>query len=150
MVTLSRSRLGTGLVTLAVWALAAGSVVYWGLRLVGHGAEGRLAPPVAVAPSVTVDAQRVARVLGAVAPAADASSPASMSSRFALLGVVAGAPGGGSALIALDGQPARPYRVGHAVDDGLVLRSVGARQAILAATQEGPAVLTLEMPALKP
>ena len=64
-----------------------------------------------------------------------------------LVGVAAGArSGGGAALIAIDGKPAKPYRVGSAVDEGLVLQSVQARRAVLAATPEGPQVLALELP----
>ena len=58
-------------------------------------------------------------------------------------------PGGGAALIAVDGKPAKPYRVGAVIDTGLVLQSLGPRQARLGASAEGPASLTLEMPARK-
>ena len=73
---------------------------------------------------------------------------ASIASRFVLQGVVAVAPGGGAALIAVDGKPARPFRVGSAVEEGLILQSATARQATLAGTQEGPALVTLDMPPL--
>lgn len=63
------------------------------------------------------------------------------------MGVLAGRDsGGGAALIALDGQPPKPYRVGAQVDAGLVLQSLGPRQARLGATLHGPAALTLEIP----
>ena len=58
----------------------------------------------------------VARVLGARAQVA--MPQASIASRFVLQGVVAVAPGGGAALIAVDGKPARPFRVGSAVEEG--------------------------------
>ena len=52
-----------------------------------------------------------------------------------------------AALIAVDGQPAKPFRVGAVVDEGLVLQSLHPRQARLGASVDGPATLTLDMPA---
>ncbi len=143
MVTNSHSIWGVRLTTLAIWALAAGSVAYWGLRLSAPQA-GLAVPAVAPTPPAP-DAQALARLLGAVS--AQAPVVASASSRFALVGVLAGqASGSGAALIAVDGKPARPYRVGAALEGGLVLQSLGPRQARLGAAVDGPAVLTLEMP----
>ena len=137
------------LATLALWLLAAGSCVYWGLRLAARPA------PAAVAASVrqpfAADPAAVARLLGASPAVASAQGQpaASLASRFNLLGVVASRSRHGAALIAVDGKPARPYRVGSAIDDGLVLQSVGGRRAVLAASASGPPVLTLELPAIK-
>ena len=67
--------------------------------------------------------------------------------RFALIGVLSGRnSGGGAALIAVDGKPAKPFRVGAAVDEGLVLQALGPRQAQLGRDAGGPATLTLDMP----
>lgn len=144
MVTVSQSKWVLQTTTLLVWALAAGSMAYWGLRLfAGRGVAANL--PTATAPTA-IDSLTVARVLGARAPAT--VPQASLASRFALLGVVAGSPGGGAALIAVDGKPARPFRVGSPVEEGLILQSAAARQATLAATQNGPALVTLDMPPL--
>jgi general secretion pathway protein C len=49
----------------------------------------------------------------------------------------------------VDGKPAKPYRVGATVDAGLVLQSLGPRQARLGAGQEGVTTVTLEMPVRK-
>ncbi len=143
MVTNSHSIWGVRLTTLVIWALAAASAAYWGLRLSasGPGLTTAAAPPAASAP----DAQAMARLLGAVAAPVPVAS-----SRFALVGVLAGrSSGGGAALIAVDGKPAKPYRVGAVIDTGLVLQSLGPRQARLGTSAEGPASLTLEMPARK-
>ncbi|MDB5749783.1 MAG: hypothetical protein JWP65_204, partial [Ramlibacter sp.] len=89
------------------------------------------------------------RLLGGVpaGPGAAAAVPvASLASRFQLIGVAAGASsGGGAAVIAVDGKPGRPYRVGSLVEEGLVLQSVQGRRAVLAA-MGGPPALTLELP----
>ena len=68
------------------------------------------------------------------------------SSRFVLWGVVAGASGRGSALIAVDSQPPRPFRVGQAVTDGVVLQSLGPKQAQLGASAQGAALFSLSLP----
>ena len=148
MMTNSYSKWGARLGTLALWALAGASVVYWGLRLSARpvGLTVPVVAPAAVAP----DAQAMACLLGVpAAGAAAARAPAaSLTSRFALIGVLAGrSSGGGAALIAVDGQPAKPFRVGAAVDEGLVLQSLDPRQARLGASVDGPATLTLDMPA---
>ncbi|WP_298932893.1 type II secretion system protein N [uncultured Ramlibacter sp.] len=131
-----------------LWALVAGSAVFWALRLAASPSGGAVAAPLprAVAPA---DAALVARLLGASAQSAATAAPvASLASRFALVGVVAGAQRG-AALIAVDGKPARPFRVGSQIDEGLWLLSVQGQQAALAASANGPAVLTLELPALR-
>jgi general secretion pathway protein C len=129
--------------------LAAGSCVYWGLKLAPRAAAAAVAPPQRGA--APADPLAVARLLGAnpVAPSAPAVAAASLASRFSLLGVVAQRSRRGAALIAVDGKPPRPFRVGSAIDEGLVLQSVQARSAVLAATADGPALLTLELPPVK-
>ncbi len=69
------------------------------------------------------------------------------------LGALAPAPGeagaapsgGGVALIAVDGKPARPYRIGAALDDGLVLQALGRRSASIG-PPGGAASMLLELP----
>jgi general secretion pathway protein C len=130
-----------------LWALAAASVAYWALKLgtspaVGVGSAAGVRAPASADPAA------VGRLLGQTAATASAPNTAapSLSSRFNLIGVVAGRSQQGAALIAVDGRPARPYRVGSPVDEGLVLQSVAPRRAVLAASAAGPAVVTLEMP----
>lgn len=137
--------------TFALWLLAAASAVSWGLKL--GAAPATVAPPAAATPAVAVDAGAIARLLGGVpaGPQAVAAAPvASLASRFQLVGVAAGArSGGGAAVIAVDGRPAKPFRVGMVVEEGLVLQSVQGRQAVLASQPGGAPVLTLELPPLK-
>ncbi len=131
----------------AVWLLAAGCAVYWGLKLPAVSSGAPAAPAVA-GPAVPADPAAVARLLGAT-PAAASAGPAAapaQSTRFALVGVVAGRSHGGAALIAVDGKPAKPYRVGAKVEEGLVLQSVAPRRATLGPAAGGPAAFTLDMP----
>lgn len=133
-------RLGAAL----VWAALAASAVYWGLR-VGQGAP---AMPVTAVPAPTTlpETPVLARVLGGGA-AALPKAQAVASSRYALVGVAADTAGRSSvALIAVDGAAARPYRVGTAVDDALVLKAVHARSVQLASALDAPVALTLELP----
>lgn len=129
----------------ALWALAAASVAYWGLKFAGRPAASAGAP-VALAPAPQSDPAAVARVLGAGAGAVAAPAAPALSSRFSLVGVAASPSRGGAALIAVDGKPAKPFRVGARVDEGLVLQSVAPRRAVLGESTGGPPVLTLEMP----
>lgn len=151
MVTNSYSKWGVRLGTLALWAVAGASVVFWGLRL---SAPPAAASGSAVAPApVALDAQALARLLGAlpsVPGAAPVAPVASLASRFTLMGVLSGrSSGGGAALIAVDGKPAKPFRVGTAVDEGLVLQALGPRQAQLGAQMGGPATVLLDIPLKK-
>lgn len=136
---------------LAVWLLAAASVAYWGLRL-GDGSDARPAPLATDGAPVRVDPQAVARLLAGPAPVAAvaaAAPAASLASRFVLTGVAAGVrSGGGAAVIAVDGQPARPYRVGAHLAEGVVLQAVHARGAVLA-DGSGQPLVALELPPLK-
>ena len=151
MATSVQGRWALRLATLFLWLLAAGSCVYWGLKLAARPST----TPVAAAgrAPLPADPVAVARLLGAspASASAPAAAPAvSLASRFNLQGVVAaaGSPRG-AALIAVDGKPARPFRVGAAVDEGLVLQSVQPRRAVIAASRSGPPVLTLELPPVK-
>ncbi|HYD76804.1 type II secretion system protein N [Ramlibacter sp.] len=136
-------------VTFLVWAAAAASAAYWGLKMSGQGAAG----PVPVAGSrqpAAADPVAVARLLGASGggAAAQASGPQpSAASRFQLVGVVADRSQHGAALIVVDGKPAKPYRVGNRVDEGLLLQSVQPRRAVLAESMQAEPAVTLELPA---
>nr|WP_325341104.1 type II secretion system protein N [Xylophilus sp.] len=125
--------------TFVLWAAAAAGAAYWGLRL--SAPRDEVDVPVRLPAAAAPDAAALARVLGAVPQAA---APAA--SRYVLLGVLAGrSSGSGAALIAVDGQPARPYRVGATVAEGVVVQSLGHRQAQLGPAG-GAATVQLELP----
>ncbi|MGJ7544310.1 type II secretion system protein N [Variovorax sp. LT1R16] len=132
--------------TLGVWGLAAASVVFWGLRLAAP-ADGLAPPPVSGVPVATIDTAAVAQLFGAPSDktAVVAATPQA-ASRFALLGVVADSARQGAALIAVDGKPARPYRVGSQLVDGYVLQSVGVRSAALGGSVGSATAITLQLP----
>jgi general secretion pathway protein C len=94
-----------------------------------------------------VDVSAASRSLGA-APVQATAAP-SAASRFQLLGVLDAGPDAGAALIAVDGKPAKPYRVGAFVAEGLVLQSAQGRRVSLGASVDAPQTLLLELPAKK-
>jgi general secretion pathway protein C len=148
MVSKLQSRWAVAGSTFLLWLLVAASAVYWGLKLAGSG--DAVAAPAALRAPPAADPVAVARLLGSSPQAAAAAPVASLSSRFVLVGVVAGPGRAGTALIAVDGKPAKPFPVGAAVDEqGLLLQSVDPRRAVLAAGMEGPPALTLELPLRK-
>ena len=141
-------RLTAGLLTALVWALVAGSALFWGLRAGGTGqpAQAQLAGGPAVG-AVPVDTRTVARVLGAPEPTQAAAPVPDVTSRLALRGIVTH-EGRGAALIAVDGKPAKPVRVGAAlegVEGGWKVISLTPRTVLLRA---GEQQARLEMPPL--
>ena len=140
------SRVALPVVTLLVWGAVAFSAVTWGLRWSATGNAPSNATTAAQAlPEVDVSA--AARSLGA-APVQATAAP-TLASRFQLQGVMAGGPDAGAALIAVDGKPAKPFRVGAVVADGMVLQSAQGRRISLGASMDGPQSLALELPAKK-
>lgn len=130
-----------------LWLAAGFSAGYWVLLAVGRTPV----TPVPAAPLAlpVADPAVVARALGllpAVVTAQVAQAPVPAASRYALFGVAALGGSGGAALIGLDGQPPRPYRVGAALDGGLVLQAVSRTTARLGPTLQGPATVELSLP----
>ena len=145
---------GSRLVTFALWALAAGSATYWVLKWPTAGLSLANAPlPLQDVAPPTVQAE--AKALGggqvAIAPFGGpvAAVAVNASTRMALVGVVATRDNQGTALIAIDGKPARPFRVGTKVDGDLVLQSVAAKQARLGDGTGGNNTVLLELPVRK-
>ncbi|NBW67364.1 MAG: general secretion pathway protein C [Betaproteobacteria bacterium] len=135
------------LTSLLVWAVVAYSAVVFALQWGGGvpvdavvaGSEQKQVLP-------EVDVLAVSKALGA-APVQSAS--ARLASRFVLVGVMDGGPSQGVALISADGKPAKPYRVGQTVSEGLVLVATGPKKAELGPQLGAPATLQMELPLKK-
>lgn len=135
---------------LGIWALVAASAVFWGSRLL-------VKPTPAPAHATTVSATAAlrgdpVRLFGEdvrPAQAAAAAPVVPVDTRFKLVGVVAARQPaqGGIALIAVDGKPARAYRVGATVEGETVLLAVNARGADLGPRAGSPSV-ALQIPPL--
>lgn len=139
------------LLALLAGVLVAASATFWALRLSAPRAPlVQAAAGDAATQALPVDASRLSALLGATVPGnnpAPAAAPAAaeLASRFVITGVVASPSAQGVALIAVDGQPAKPYRVGAVIVEGVMLQSVAPRKAVLAASRRGPVLLTLEL-----
>ncbi len=140
------------LAAFVIWSFVAATAVFWALRF---GVTPAPVPPNAVAIGKTSPLRGdLTRLFGA-APLIAAAGPEAApeaASRFRLIGVMAPKRAGetapyGLALIAVDGKPAKAFRVGSSLDDGLVLQSVGLRTAAIGPRQGERSVL-LELPAL--
>jgi general secretion pathway protein C len=123
---------------------AAASVVFWVLNFPSGMVVQGLPLAQSTGPATGPSSVHMAKALGVQAALPDVSI--AQSSRFVLWGLVAGASGQGSALIAVDGQPPRPYRVGQTVTDGVVLQGLAPKQAQLGANAQGAALFSLSLP----
>ncbi len=131
--------------TFLLAALAAASAAYWVLKWSAVPPATSRAATLSLSRASQTDPQVVARLLGGGQKAVVALVE-SAASRFKLIGVVANRAHGGYALISVDGKPARPYQVGAAISDSLVLQSVATRSAALSASADGPVSFTLTLP----
>lgn len=129
-----------------LWLGVGLSLAHWGWRWWGQTPPEPV--PLVVAQRLAVETDGVARGLGVSSTATLATAPAATASNHVLLGVVRDRDGHGLALIATNGQPAKAYRVGAAVADGVWLGALGARDATLVAQPGGSAVTRLSLPPL--
>lgn len=143
------------LVTLAVWLALGWSASAWVMQAwqtpsAVPSSSPALVPASADAPTAAGAAAvgpEAARLLGAPASsAAEVVVSPSLVSRLKLVGVASAGAQRGAALIGIDGQPPKPYRIGQAVVDGLVLQSVDRLAARLGAQVGGPSAVQLDMP----
>lgn len=137
-------RRGPTLAAGVLWLAAGLSAGYWVLLAWGRSP---VTPVSTLAPAqLPTDPAAVARTLGAVPTAVSSGVVAAAPPRYNLLGVVAVGTKDGAALIAVDGQPPRPYRVGTPLDGGLVLQAVTRRTVRLGPSLEAPTTVELSLP----
>ena len=125
-----------------LWALAAGSVVFWWLH--SPRQELDVSSPVRETPAAS-SAQSSAAVARALGQSTTSLAAPDAQRRFQLLGVIAADSGHGTALLMVDGQPARAFVQGQDVGEGWRLQSVSASGVRLSAGQGG-ATLDLALP----
>ena len=146
---------GMPVVTLGVWLVLGWSGSAWVLRaLQAPSAAPASGPspssagsPMGAASGAAAVGPEAARLLGAPASsAAEVVASPTLVSRLKLVGVASAGAQRGAALIGIDGQTPKPYRIGQEVVDGLVLLSVDRLAARLGAQVGGPSALQLDMP----
>jgi general secretion pathway protein C len=129
-----------------VWALVAACTAFWAIEIF---AATQPVPAGAQAPQVVAANGPMERLFGAVVvPTVAANQPPPESSRFQLVGVIAPRAGdgqGGYAVISLDNQPARTWRVGATITGNTSLLSVSKRGADFG-PQGGPSAFSLQLP----
>ena len=133
-----------------VWAAVAASALYWGLQLfVTPQAAPAHTQSAVSAPLANADMSKLFGI--EIAPLVAAPTAPTVDARFQLVGVVAprssAAGSQGVALIAIDGKPARAYRVGAVIDGATVLQAVQSRGAVLG-PRGGAPLATLRLPPL--
>jgi general secretion pathway protein C len=144
--SVAKSRL-PNTVTALIWLISVASVAYWVLQF----PQAKSLQSYNIAqnnpsfnPEATADVSaQLLRGFGGMAAGPEVSIV--QSSRYQLLGVIASASGQGSALIAVDGQPPKPFKVGQTVQDDWVLSSLTARKASLKSSSKE---MLLELPAI--
>jgi general secretion pathway protein C len=136
--------------TLLLAALAAGSATFWSIRWMTPS-PGLPSTEINAGSQPLANPLGIARLLGGGRTELLAGAPTGgVASQFKLLGVVASPSERGYALIAVGPLPAKPFRVGDAIDETLILQSVAPRSASLATSRDGPVAQILELPALNP
>jgi general secretion pathway protein C len=141
--------MATRLLSFAIWAIVAGSAVFWLTRLLSR-ADPAPAHAVTVSGSASVASADLSRLFGSTRVASDTSAPEpAADTRYKLIGVVAprSAAAAALALIAVDNKPPRPVSLGGVVDGSLVLLAVNHRRAELGPAG-GTATVRLELPAV--
>lgn len=138
----------TRLVTFFLAAVAAASAGFWTLRWPLPTPSTHT--PLPQAAEASIDTTKLAQLLGATTgkDSAEQTTPLATRAQYQLLGVIAQGGKRGSALIGIDGQPPKPYRVGERLSDQVVLQSVKARSAVLASDVNAADGITLELPRL--
>jgi general secretion pathway protein C len=137
------------LVTLGVAALAAASVVFWGLNISAPTPVQLNTAALATAEAEVVDWAASARALGAIKNSETPAAAALTAQRWVLTGVARAGTAEGMALIAAEGQPATPYRLKSRLEEGLYLVALEPRLAHLGPSPEGPVSISLTLPKLR-
>ena len=136
------------LFTLLIWLFVGLCAAYWAFKFATTKTID--ATVASAAPTVVTDSKAIGKLLGATDVVAAKSINTKASTKFVLFGLANSASGRGYALIALDGKPAKPYRVGSLVADELVLKSISKTGVLLATSLKATEGVTLELPERKP
>ena len=144
----ARRALSPPLITASLWCAAAASVVFWVLQFPQEKATSLVSVvPVGGTLAADTSAEQNAHLLRVWGVKGQLPEPGLVpAGRYQLWGVVADASGQGSALIAIDGQAPKAYRVGQALSDGVYLQSLSQRQAQMGASANGPSLFALTLP----
>lgn len=141
------SNLALSSVTAGIWALAAAGGVFWLMQWPEQDVRVSVGLPVVNPQDTSHQDEAVAKALGHRA-AGPIDTVAPTSSPYKLMGIVVGASGQGSALIASGDQAPKAYRLGQSLQEGVTLEALTPRQARLK-TSSGELLLELPAPAMR-
>jgi general secretion pathway protein C len=131
MRTVNSGRWAPALVSLLMFALLCGLLVYWAMQL--------LAPPVTIAPSgslvgnqAAIDTSSARTLFGSADGRPAAAPPRRASVKVDVFGVVASAERA-AAILGIDGKPAQAYGVGQPIDgdEDFTITEVSASEVVL-------------------
>jgi len=136
------------MVTLTVWMCALLCAVYWGLKFTKTNQISATAA--AIVPAKVAETQAVAQFLGVYGASERRQFVASGSTNLVLQGIANTDAGGGVALIAVEGKPAKAYRVGSEITEMWKLKSLSRTGAILVSSKSNAEELPLTIQAKQP
>jgi len=139
---------GPSLVAGLLWCAAALSTGFWFWQWPVASTPSRSSIALVQSETSLPTSAQLPRALGV---GVATTTPGTGGARIELVGVIASISGQGSALIAVGGQAPKPYRVGQAVGEGLVLQSLSPKRAQLGASLNGPVLREMALqPSAKP
>ena len=133
------------LVTLTVWMLALLCAVYWGLKFIKLNQIS--ATPTAIVPAKVVETQAVAQLLGSIGTIESKQINAAVNTSLVLHGIANTNSGGGIALIAVDGKPAKPHGVGSQITELWKLKSLSRTGVTLVSSKSSAEQMSLTLQA---
>jgi len=129
------------------WLLAIFSAVFWGLKWWPQPSASTQ-PVMAVNDAATFTPTHVqlTKALGGANSAPAAKEQPNTASRFVLVGIAKAGKSDGVALLSVDGQASKPYRVGATLVDGWILQSVEYNKVSIGASALGASALEVNLP----
>lgn len=134
-----------GACAFVAWMVVGLSVLAWGLRWWPQPlTQGSLG--VVLASSGTQSAVHPEWLMRSLGGAISGEAASAANSHFTLVGVIKAGAKDGAVLIGVEGQVAKPVRVGAEVAPGWILQSVEIRSAHFGPRLDGPPLMTLSLP----
>jgi general secretion pathway protein C len=151
----SRASWGVKGATFLIWALVASSAVFWGLKWSkAPAAPAQVSTPLSSSTSAATLSQLLS-LFESASPSSAEPTPQNASDGLQLVGVVTGQYAASNssdkssnavALIALNGEAAKPYALGQSVAEQWRVVSIERQRVLLQALKPGQPRIALEVP----
>lgn len=136
------------LVTFAIWMFVLLCVVYWGFKFTKFKPISAI--PAGIVPVKVVETQAVAQLLGSSGCIGNKPISTAINANFVLHGIANTNSGGGIALIAVDGKPAKPHGVGSQITELWKLKSLSRTGVTLVSSKSSAEEMSLTLQARQP